>query len=91
LDTRGWAAYAADRASYDAWHISQALGDSRLAYVVVCGSELESGSRRAASLRAILERAGERVAAFPEYRDGESADIQIYRYQRPETWEGLLR
>src|SRR5262249_20780343 len=64
LDTRGWAAFVADRPSYDYWHVRQALTDARLAYIVVGDDELSARSRRGATLRAVLAYAASPVAAF---------------------------
>jgi hypothetical protein len=89
LDTRGWAAFVSDRPSYDYWHISQALSDPRLAYVVVGRDELTASSRRAATLGAVLAFAAEPAASFPERRGGQGADVQVFRYRRPESWEGI--
>jgi hypothetical protein len=89
LDTRGWAAFASDRTSYDYWHVRQALTDARLAYLVVGTDELTAPSRRAATLRAVLAFAATPVAAFPERRGGRDIGVRVYRYRRPGTWEGL--
>jgi hypothetical protein len=90
LDTRGWAAFVSDLPSYDYWHVRQALSDSHLAYVVVGTGELEASSRRAATLRALLAYAAEPAAVFPERRDGQGrAGVRVYRFHRPDSWEGL--
>ncbi|MEO6809096.1 MAG: hypothetical protein ABI353_08275, partial [Isosphaeraceae bacterium] len=89
LDTRGWAAFVSDRPSYDYWHIGQALSDSHLSYVVVGRDELTASSRRAATLRAVLAFAAEPAVSFPERRGGQGADVQVFRYRRPESWEGM--
>jgi hypothetical protein len=89
LDTRGWAAFVSERPSYDYWHVRQAFTDSHLAYLVVSTEELNAPSRRAATLRAVLAYAARPVAEFPERRDGHGAGVRVYRYRRPESWEGL--
>ena len=89
LDSRGWAAFLSGRPSYDYWHVRQAFTDSRLAYVVVGADELEASSRRSTTLRAVLAYAAEPVAAFPETRGGAGVGVQVFRYHRPRSWEGL--
>jgi hypothetical protein len=89
LDTRGWAAFVSERPSYDYWHVRQAFTDAHLAYIVVGTDELNAPSRRAATLRAVLAYAARPVAEFPERRDGHIAGVRVYRYERPESWEGL--
>lgn len=91
LDTRGWAAYLSDRPSYDYWHVRQAFTDSHLAYIVVGTDELASESRRAQTLRAVLAYAATPIASFPEMRGGSKAGVQIYRYSRPKSWEGIVQ
>jgi len=92
LDTRGWAAFVSGQPSYDYWHVRQALSDSRLRYLVVGTNELTAESRRAATLRAVLAYAAEPVIEFPERRDRPtSAGVRVYRYHRPESWEGIGR
>ena len=90
LDTRGWAAFVAGRVdAYDSWHVRQALSDSRLRYIVVGDDELTAPSRRAETLRALLAYAAEPAAAFPESRGAEGVGVRVYRFRRPESWEGL--
>jgi hypothetical protein len=89
LDTRGWAAFVSGRPSYDYWHVRQALTDAHLAYVVVGDDELRAKSRRAGTLRAVLAYAAEPVAGFPERRGGHDVGVRVYRFQSPESWEGL--
>jgi hypothetical protein len=91
LDTRGWAAFASGLRSYDYWHVRQAFTDARLAFVVVGADELRAESRRAETLRAVLAYACEPAAAFPAREGGSTEDVRIYRYRRPESWEGLGR
>lgn len=89
LDTRGWVAFLTGMRGYDPWHISQALSDQRLAFVVVGADELNAPSNRARTLRAILDYASEPAAAFPSRRGGNGADVLVYRFHPPETWKGL--
>ena len=89
LDTRGWAAFVSERNSYDYWHVRQAVTDSSLAYVVVGDDELRASSSRAATLRAMLAYAASPVAAFPERAEEGDVGVWIYRYRRPESWEGM--
>jgi hypothetical protein len=90
LDTRGWAAFLAGRPAYDYWHVRQALTDAKLAYVVVGADELKARSRRGATLRAVLAFAAEPVAAFPEREEGCGLGVWVYRFHRPDSWEGLV-
>jgi hypothetical protein len=89
LDTRGWAAFVSGRPSYDYWHVRQALTDPGLAYVVVGEDERLAPSRRGATLRAVLAYSAIPVAAFPDERDGKTVGVRVYRYHRPDSWEGL--
>lgn len=94
LDTRGWASFVADRSSadcYDYWHVRQALTDHRLSYVVVETDELESESRRAETLQAMLDYAAEPIRDFPESSPDEVGRVRIYRFRRPGDWKGILR
>jgi hypothetical protein len=89
LDTRGWAAFLAERPSYDPWHVRQALTDAQLRYIVVGADELDARSRRAATLRALLAFAAEPVAELPGRQDGSGVAVRVFRFHRPESWEGL--
>jgi hypothetical protein len=89
LDTRGWALFLTGRTEYDYWHVRQALCDPRLAFVIVGAEELSARSRRADTLRAILNLSGERVASFPARQGGRGADVLVYQFHRPKSWEGL--
>lgn len=92
LDTRGWAAFVSGRPSYDYWHVRQAFTDSHLRYVVVGTTELAAESQRAATLRAVLAYSADQVVEFPERSDGRgAAGVRVYRYRRPESWEGIRR
>jgi 4-amino-4-deoxy-L-arabinose transferase-like glycosyltransferase len=88
LDTKGWALFLTRMPGYDAWHVPQALTDSRLAYVVVGRDELNAGSPRAQALRQILSASGDPVASFSESPTGSEPEIQVFRYRRPEPDKG---
>ncbi len=89
LDTRGWASFVRGIPGYDYWHVRQALSDRNLKYVVVGADELKAKSRRAATLRAMLARAGTPVASFSGRRDGRGSGVEVYRFEAPESWEGI--
>jgi hypothetical protein len=89
LDTRGWASFVRGVPGYDYWHVRQALSDRSLKYVVVGSDELKAKSRRAATLRAMLAHAGKPVASFASRRDGRGAGVEVYRFDAPESWEGI--
>jgi hypothetical protein len=89
LDTRGWASFVRGVPGYDYWHVRQALSDRNLHYIVVGSDELKAKSRRAATLRAVLARAGQPVASFSGRRDGRGSGVEVYRFERPESWEGI--
>ncbi|WP_158633582.1 glycosyltransferase family 39 protein [Tautonia sociabilis] len=91
LDTRGWAAFVSGLTAYDPWHIRQALTDARLSYVVVGVDELSAPSRRAETLGALLRFAAEPVAAFPSREGDEEIGVRVYRFRRPDSWEGIVR
>ena len=89
LDTRGWAAFVSGMPSYDYWHVRQALTDQHLTYVVVGQDELDAESPRAKTLRAWLGHSATPLVDFPERENGRDAGVWIYRYKRPESWEGI--
>ncbi len=89
LDTRGWSAFVSGLPAYDYWHVRQAFTDSHLAYVVVGDDELKASSRRGETLRAVLAYAAEPVVSFPSKKGGTDVGVRVYRYRRPESWEGL--
>jgi hypothetical protein len=89
LDTRGWASFVRGIPGYDYWHVRQALSDRSLKYVVVGSDELKANSRRAATLRAMLAHAGKPVASFTGRRDGRGSGVEVYRFEPPESWEGI--
>jgi len=90
LDTRGWARFIADAPGYDYWHVRQALTDSHLAYVVVGDEELEAKSSRARTLSALLAYAATPVQCFPVFVSDRNVGARIYRFHRPDSWEGLV-
>ena len=91
LDTRGWARFVSGRAGYDYWHVRQALTDSHLAYVVVGHEELRreqpagADARRAAGVRG---HAGRRISR--RWSGERDVGVRIYRFHRPDSWEGLI-
>ena len=89
LDTRGWASFVRGIPGYDYWHVRQALSDRNLKYVVVGSDELKANSRRAATLRAMLAHAGRPAASFTGRRDGRGSRVEVYRFEPPESWEGI--
>ena len=89
LDTRGWASFVRGVPGYDYWHVRQALSDRQLRYVVVGADELAAPSRRAATLRAMLAYAGERVAEFSGRQDGRGTGVKVFRFDPPASWEGI--
>ncbi len=91
LDTRGWASFVSNCRAYDYWHVRQALTDARLGYVVVGADELEATSPRAETLRAILDYSSSLAATFPAPAGIPGHDVLVYRFRRPDSWEGLTR
>lgn len=89
LDTRGWAAFVSKLPSYDYWHVRQALTDNHLTYVVVGQDELDAESPRGKTLRAWLGYSAIPLRAFPEREGGSVPGVWVYRFTRPESWEGL--
>jgi Dolichyl-phosphate-mannose-protein mannosyltransferase len=89
LDTRGWARFVSKKDGYDYWHVRQAVTDHGLAYFVVTAEELAAPSLRAKTLRAVLDYTSQCVATFPGRKGGAGADVLVYRYHCPATWEGL--
>jgi hypothetical protein len=90
LDTRGWARFIARAPGYDYWHVRQALTDSHLAYVVVGHEELEARTSRARTLHALLAYAATPVQDFPAFVGERNVGVRLYRFHRPDSWEGLL-
>jgi hypothetical protein len=89
LDTRGWAKFVSGHPGYDYWHVRQALNDSHLAYIVVGLDELHARSTRARTLKSLLAYSAQPVMDFPAFPGDSVPAVQIYRYHRPRTWEGL--
>ncbi len=87
LDTRGWAAFLADRPTYGPWHFQQAADDPRLAFVVVEQNELASGSERSQRLHAWLDGRTSLAAAFPDHPGGSPMHVLVYRWtaENPNT------
>lgn len=90
-DSRGWASFLSGQRSYDAWHIRQALTDWRLTYLVLGEDELAASSERAETLRAIVAYSAELEASFEGRKGDRQGGVLIYRFERPESWEGLAR
>lgn len=90
LDTRGWARFLSQSPGYDYWHVRQALTDSHLAYVVVGHEELGAKSERSRTLNALLAYAATPVQDFPAYNGPRDVGVRLYRFHRPESWEGLV-
>jgi 4-amino-4-deoxy-L-arabinose transferase-like glycosyltransferase len=82
LDTRGWAGLYSARSAYRYEDAEQALGDPRLAYIVLLREELESGSNRSRTLRRLLQPAGRPAAIFPPPGDSQAGRqaVAIYRW-----------
>jgi hypothetical protein len=91
LDTRGWARFVSSTPGYDYWHVRQALTDSHLSYVVVGNEELGARSPRAETLNALLAHAAVPVQEFPVFQGDRNVGVRIYRFQRPDSWEGMTR
>jgi hypothetical protein len=91
LDTRGWARFISGQDGYDYWHVRQALTDSSLTYIVVGLDELEAGSARAETLKALLSYAATPLEDFPDFQGDQTPGVRIYRFHRPSSWEGLVR
>jgi Dolichyl-phosphate-mannose-protein mannosyltransferase len=90
LDTRGWARFISGTPGYDYWHVRQALTDSHLSYVVVGHEELAAGTPRARTLNALLAYAATPVEDFPAFANKRDVGVRIYRFNRPDSWEGLV-
>src|SRR5262249_54789761 len=91
LDTRGWARFVSGLPGYDYWHVRQALTDSHLHYIVVGRDELQAKSPRAETLKALLAYAATPVRDFPAGPGDGEAGVRLYRFHRPNSWEGLVR
>jgi 4-amino-4-deoxy-L-arabinose transferase-like glycosyltransferase len=89
LDTRGWARFVSGMPGYDYWHVRQALTDSHLSYVVVGHEDLDAGSPRARTLGALLAYAATPVQEFATLVGKENFGVRIYRFYRPDSWEGM--
>jgi Dolichyl-phosphate-mannose-protein mannosyltransferase len=89
LDTRGWARFDSGHPGYDYWHVRQALTDSHLAYIVVGLDELHAHSARARTLNSLLAFSATPVLDFPAFPGDPTPAVRVYRYHRPQSWEGL--
>ena len=90
LDTRGWAKFVSGHPGYDYWHVHQALTDSHLAYIVVGVDELQARSTRASTLQSLLSYSATHSLDFPTYPGDPTPAVKLYRFHRPNTWEGLV-
>ena len=84
LDTRCWAGFLSGRVSYGPWHITQALADPRLGYIVVEQRELDAPSPRAQRLGEWLGEHASLLERFPKTPDGITDEVLLYRF-RPVT------
>jgi 4-amino-4-deoxy-L-arabinose transferase-like glycosyltransferase len=91
LDSRGWARFVSGTPGYDYWHVRQALTDAHLSYVVVGHEDLEANSPRARTLGALLAYAATPIQEFPTLVGGRNFGVRIYRFHRPDSWEGMVR
>jgi Dolichyl-phosphate-mannose-protein mannosyltransferase len=91
LDTRGWAKFISGQPGYDYWHVRQALTDSHLSYILVGLDELDAGSTRATTLKALLAYSATQLADFPASPGDPNPAVRLYRFHRPASWEGLTR
>lgn len=92
VDTRGWTSLYSGRPTFLYEDAPLVLADARLAYVVVEQSELEYASRRARTLRALLDAAGEPVAEFPQRRalPRGRPTVVVYRWHAERFRQGWL-
>jgi len=91
LDTRGWARFVSGQPGYDYWHVRQALTDSHLRYIVVGLDELQARSARAETLKALLAYSATPVREFRALPGDPEGGVRLYRFHRPNSWEGLVR
>jgi hypothetical protein len=71
--------------------VRQALTDSHLAYVLVGLDELEAGTPRASTLKALLAYAATPLIEFPAAPRDPTPAVRVYQFRRPSSWEGMLR
>ncbi|ADV61417.1 hypothetical protein Isop_0827 [Isosphaera pallida ATCC 43644] len=87
FDSRGFVLFVTQRRDYDAWHLTQALTDHHLRYLVFQRNEVEGKSNRAEAIRRVLrDRNAALVGAFdgsPPHRGGEDRSVLIYQLGRP--------
>jgi len=81
VDTRGWTGLYSGRTTYLYSESAGILSDRRLEYFVVESGELASGSRRAETLRFLLQAAGERIGVFPHQENADGiTPVEVYRW-----------
>lgn len=85
FDTVGLTALYSGRTTFRAEAGGDALACSDLAYVVVDAAELQSRTRRAATLRRIVDDSAELVGAFGNSTHPASETVLLYRW-RPERF-----
>ncbi len=90
VDTRGWTGLYSGRNTYLYSEAPGVLVDPRLEYFVVESAELAYTSRRAQTLRLLLDIAGTRIAVFPspEEKAAGVALVELYRWdaERFQAW-----
>jgi len=82
LDTRGLTGLYSGRKTYTYVEARSALGDPRLAFVVLEQRELHYDSPRARTLRWLIETAARPVGRFPaaDERNAKGAPVVVYRW-----------
>lgn len=85
LDSRGWTALYSGRTTYRYDAAQAAFSDPHLAYLVVERVEMELDSRRAASLRLLVDLAAEPAACFDAPCGLPSQQVVVHRW-RPERF-----
>jgi len=82
LDTIGWTGLYSGRQTYGYENARRALGDRRLAYVVLEQRELEFDSDRSRTLRNLMQSAAEPVGEFPPAAVRRSCQqaVVVYRW-----------
>ncbi len=88
LDSYGWTALYSRCPTYRYDAAREAFADPRLGYVVVEQRELESGSRRAATLNGLLARQATRVARFDPPR--RQSPVLIFQWRPALAHNGAL-
>ncbi len=80
LHTRGWTRLWAPCRTYLFSNGRQALADPQLKFVVVERRELQSDSRRAQTLREVLQVAGRLVQVFPASKKTSGRDVLVFAW-----------